>query len=147
MENTTQPRLPANVVDRAVCLIAQQETTPESPGTKTPDGQVSLCASAALAVAGLEIQGDSDRAGALREGIASSDAKDDIRRVFVEQGWSSDLCNHIMIFNNMLSPRERSRGVMEYLRILRSRPDTVSSIDAPPESTGGSARHGPAGRH
>lgn len=131
MENTTQPRLPANVVDRAVRLIARQKTTPESPGSKTSDGQVALCASAALAVAGLEIQGDFDRAGALREGIASSGAKDGIRRIFVEQGWSSELCDHIMILNNRLSPRERSQGVMEYLHILRSHPDTGSSIDAP----------------
>ena len=96
MENATRPHLPADVVDRAVCLIAQQETTPESPGSKIPDGRVTLCAGAALAVAGLEIQGDFDRAEELREGIVSSGSKDGIRRVFVEQGWSSGLCDRIM---------------------------------------------------
>lgn len=128
MENATQPHLPADVVDRAVCLIAQQATTPESPGSKIPDGRVTLCAGAALAVAGLEIQGDFDRAEELREGIASSGSKDGIRRVFVEQGWSSDLCDHVMIFNNRLPPRERTRGVVEYLHTLRSRPNTESSM-------------------
>ena len=128
MENATRPHLPADVVDRAVCLIAQQETTPESPGSKALDGQVTLCAGAALAVAGLETQGDFDRAEELREGIAISGSKDGIRRVFVEQGWSSALCDHIMIFNNRLPPRERTRGVVEYLHTLRSRPDTESRM-------------------
>ena len=128
MEDATQPHLPADVVDRAVCLIAHQETTPESPGSKTPDGRMTLCASAALAVAGLEIRGDFDRVEELREGIAKSDSKDDIRRVFVEQGWSLDLCDHVMIFNDRLSLTERTRGVVEYLHTLRSRPDTESSM-------------------
>ena len=130
MEHTTQPRLPADVVARAARLIAEQETTPESPGSKTPDGRVTLCAGAALAVAGLEIQGDFDRAGELREGIASSNAEDDIRRVFVEQGWSLELCDRIRILNNRFPPRERTRGVVEYLHTLRSRPDPGSGIDA-----------------
>ena len=128
MENATQPHLPADVVDRAVCLIAQQGTTPESPGSKTPDGRVTLCASAALAVAGLEIRGDFDRVEELREGIANPGSKDGIRRVFVEQGWSSELCDRVMIFNNRLPPRERTRGVVEYLHTLRPRPDTKSSM-------------------
>ena len=131
MEDTAHPRLPAAVVDRAVRLVAQQEMTPESPGSKTPDGRVTLCAGAALAVAGLEDQGDFDRAGELREGIASPGAGEGIRRIFVEQGWSSDLCDHIMILNNRLPPRERTRGVVEYLHTLRSRPDTGPNIAAP----------------
>ena len=131
MEDTAHPRLSAAVVDRAVRLIAQQETTPESPGSKTPDGRVTLCAGAAVAVAGLEIQGDFDRAGELREGIASPSAGEGIRRVFVEQGWSADLCDHIRILNDSLSMGERTRGVVEYLHTLRSRPDTGSNIAAP----------------
>lgn len=131
MESTARPRLPADVVDRAVRLIAQQETTPESPGSKMPDGRVTLCAGAAVAVAGLEVQGDFERAGELREGIAGPGAGEGIRRVFVEQGWSSDLCDHIRILNDSLSMKERTRGVVEYLHTLRSRPDTGPSIAAP----------------
>ena len=131
MEDTAHPRLPAAVVDRAVRLIAQQETTPESPGSKTPDGRVTLCAGAAVAVAGLEVQGDFDRAGELREGIANPGAGEGIRRVFVEQGWSADLCDHIRILDDSLSMGERTRGVVEYLHTLRSRPDTGPNIAAP----------------
>ena len=128
MENTTRPCLPADVVNRAIRLIVQQETTPESPGSRTPDGRVTLCAGAALAVAGLEIQGDFHRAGELREGITSSGAEDHIRRVFVEQGWSSELCDRIRILNDTFSMRERTQGVVEYLHALRSRPDPRSGI-------------------
>lgn len=131
MENTMQPRLPTDVVDRAVGLIAQQEITPESPGLKTPDGRVTLCAGAALAVAGLEVRGNLDRAGELREGIDGPGAGDGIRRVFVEQGWSADLCDRIRVLNNRLPPEERTQGVMEYLHTLRSRPGTEPGIDSP----------------
>ena len=131
MEDTAHPRLAAAVVDRAVRLIAQQETTPESPGSKTPDGRVTLCAGAAVAAAGLEVQGDFDRAGELREGIASPGTEEGIRSVFVEQGWSAGLCDHIRILDDSLSMGERTRGVVEYLRPLRSRPGTGPSIAAP----------------
>ena len=131
MENTARPRLPAAVVDRAIHLIARQEITPESFGSKTPDGRVTLCAGAALAVAGLEVQGCLDRAMELREGIAGPGAEDGIRKVFVEQGWSSDLCDHVVLHNNLLPPEERTQGVMEYLHTLRSRPDTGPDIAAP----------------
>ena len=123
MENTTRPRLPAAVVDRAIQLIARQEITPESFGSKMPDGQVTLCAGAAVAIAGLEVQGRLDRAEELREGITDPGAGEAIRRVFVEQGWPSDLCAHVVHLNNLLSPEERTQGVMEYLHTLRSRPD------------------------
>ena len=86
---------------------------------------------AALAVAGLEVQRDFDRAGELRERIDSPGAEDGIRRVFVEQGWSSELCDHIMILNNRLPPGARIQGVMEHLHTLRSRPDTGPDIAAP----------------
>lgn len=131
MSNTTQPRLPSAVVDRAVGLIARQEVTPESPGLKTPDGRVALCAGAALAVAGLEVRGDFDRAGELREGIDGPGAGDGIRRVFVEQGWSADLCDRVMLLNNRLPPEVRTRGVMEHLHTLRSCPDAEPGIDSP----------------
>ena len=128
MENTTRSRLPAAVVNRAIGLIARQEITPESPGSKTPDGRVTLCASAALAVAGLESQGDFDRAGELREGIDGPGAENGIRRVFVELGWSSDLCDRVLHLNNLLPPEERTQGVMEYLHTLRYCPDTGPGI-------------------
>ena len=131
MSKTTQSRLPSAVVDRAVGLIVRQEVTPESPGLKTPDGRVTLCAGAAVAVAGLEARGDFDRAGELREGIDGPGAEDGIRRVFVEQGWSVDLCDRIRVLNNQLSPSERTQGVMEYLHTLRSRPGTEQGIDSP----------------
>ena len=123
MENTIRPRLPAAVVDRAIQLVGRQEFTPESFGSKTPDGRVTLCAAAAVAVAGLELQGCLGRAEELREGITGSSAQDGIRKVFVEQGWSSDLCDHIVIVNLRFRPEERTQGVMEYLHTLRSRPD------------------------
>ena len=131
MENTARARLPDAVVDRAIHLIAQQENTPESFGSKTPDGRVTLCAGAAVAVAGLEVQGCLDRAEELREGIAGPGAEDGIRSVFVEQGWSSDLCDHVVHLNNRLPPEERTRGVMEYLRTLRSCPDAEPGIGLP----------------
>ena len=131
MENTARPRLPAAVVDRAIHLIACQETTPESFGSKTPDGRVTLCAGAAVAVAGLEVRGDFERARELREGIDGPGAEDGIRKVFVEQGWSSDLCDHVVILNNQLSPEERTRGVMEHLHTLRSCPDAEPGIGLP----------------
>ena len=122
MENATRPRLPTAVADRAIHLIGRQEFTPESFGSKTPDGRVTLCAAAAVAVAGLEVDGCFDRAEELREGITGPGTQDSIRKVFVEQGWSSDLCAHVMHLNNLLSPEERTQGVMEYLRTLRTRP-------------------------
>ena len=128
MENTAQPRLPAAVVDRAICLIARQESTPESFGSKMPDGRVTLCAAAAVAVAGLELQGCLDRAEELREGITDPGAQDGIRKVFVEQGWSSDLCDHVVIVNARFSPEDRTQGVMKYLHTLRSRPETGPGI-------------------
>ena len=131
MANTTRSCLPAPVVDRAIRLIARQEITPESPGSKTPDGRVTLCAGAALAVAGLEIRGDFERAGELREGIDGPGAEDGIRRVFVELGWSSDLCDRVLLFNNRLPPEERTQGVMEHLDTLRSRPGAEAGIDLP----------------
>ena len=84
-----------------------------------------------MAIAGLEVQGCLDRAGELREGIDGPGAGDGIRSVFVEQGWSSDLCDHVVVFNNQLPPEERTQGVMEYLRTLRSRPGTEPGIDSP----------------
>ena len=131
MKNTTQSRLPSAVVDRAIRLLARQEVTPESPGSKTPDGRVTLCAGAALAVAGLEVRGDLDRAGELREGIDGPGAEEGIRKVFLEQGWPLDLCDHIMLQNNGFPPEVRTRGVMEYLHTLRSRPGTEPGIDSP----------------
>ena len=128
MENTTRPRLPAAVVDRAIHLIGRQEFTPESFGSTTPDGRVTLCAAAAVAVAGLELHGCLDRAEELREGITGSGAQDGIRKVFVEQGWSSDLCDHIVIVNFRFPPEERTQGVMEYLHTLRYCPDTGPGI-------------------
>ena len=123
MENTTRHRLPAAVVDRAICLIARQEITPESYGSKMPDGRVTLCAGAAVAIAGLEVQGRHDRAEELREGITDPGAGDAIRRVFVEQGWSSELCDRIVIVNALYRPEERTHAVMEYLHTFQSRPD------------------------
>ena len=122
MENTARPRLPAAVVDRAIHLIERQEVTPASFGSKTPDGRVTLCAAAAVAVAGLELQGCHERADELREGITGPGAQDGIRGVFVEQGWSSDLCDHIVIVNARFPPETRTPGVMEYLHTLRIRP-------------------------
>lgn len=130
MENTARPRLPAAVVDRAIHLIAGQEITPESFGSKTPDGRVTLCAGAALAVAGLELQGCFDRAEEIREGITGPGTEDSIRKVFVEQGWSSDLCYSVVIRNNLLPPEARTQGVMEYLHTLRPRPHTGPGVTA-----------------
>ena len=122
MENTARPRLPVAVVDRAIHIVAQQETTPESFGSKTPDGRVTLCGAAAVAVAGLELQGCLDRADELREGITGPGAQDSIRKVFVEHGWSSDLCDRIVIISAKFPPEERTQRVMEYLHTLRTRP-------------------------
>ena len=134
MENTTRPGLPGAVVDRATHLIAWQEITPESFGSKMPDGRVTLCAGAALAVAGLELLGCLDRAEEIREGIADPGAEDSIRKVFVEQGWTLELCDHVVLLNNLLPPEERTQGVMDYFHTLRSRTDTWSGITPPPRS-------------
>ena len=48
----------------------------------------------------------------IREGIAGPGAENGIRRVFVEQGWSSDLCDPVLHLDNRLPPEERTQGVI-----------------------------------
>ena len=120
MQNAAQSGLPVEAIDRAAGLIAQQDATPKSPGVKTADGGVALCAAAALAVAGLEIRGKVDEAETLRERIAESGSVDDVRKVFAEHDWSAETCEAVLIANDRLPPERRTAGVLAHFRALRS---------------------------
>ena len=130
MQDTVQSPLPAEVVDRAVRLIARQGATPTSPGTRTADGGVALCAGAALAVAGLEIRGEAGEAEAFRDRIAESGSTDDIREVFAEQGWPAAECDAAVIMNDRLSSKRRTAGVLAHFRALKSRIEAGSEASA-----------------
>lgn len=98
-----------DVIDLAIRLIREQDSTPESPGALTADGQVTYCAAAALAAAGLQSVNVSNRNKVFSDGIGTSDFADTIREVFVEQGWSLEFCNEVMLLNNSFAPpRARS---------------------------------------
>lgn len=116
MKSTMDTKLSSDVIEQAISLIGQQESTPESPGALTADGQVTYCAAAALAAASLQLRGMSNRFKELSDETRQSDFADSIREVFVEQGWSLSLCNEIMIENDAFVPHERSQRVIDYFR-------------------------------
>lgn len=111
-------RLPTNVVEEAIHLIRIQGPTPNSPGERRSDGGVALCAAAALACAGLKLAGLSERQGRFEEELVSSESADSIRKVFMELGWSIELCDRAVMKNDHLPQSLRREGVMQYLQDL-----------------------------
>ena len=109
-------KLGSDVIEQAIRLIKRQESTPESPGVVTADGQVTYCAAGALAAASLQIRGMPNRFNKLSDEIRTSDFSDMIREVFMEQGWLVDLCNEVMVQNDAFAPHERSQRVIDYFR-------------------------------
>ncbi|MCY4211502.1 MAG: hypothetical protein OXD47_04370 [Gammaproteobacteria bacterium] len=116
MKNTTMNKPSPDVIELAINLIKQQDSTPESPGALTADGQVTYCAAAALAAAGLQSVNVLNENGVFSDGIGTQSFADKIRKVFVEQGWSLDLCNEIMLLNDAFAPHERSRRIIDYFQ-------------------------------
>lgn len=118
MKDSSETRLPADVVERAIRIIQTQGPTPTSPAERGQDGVPTLCAAAALAAAGLEAAGQPDRRHQLEEELVASKSSEPIRGVFKELGWPLGLCNSTLIINDSLPPSERREGVTRYLQKL-----------------------------
>lgn len=116
MRNTIPSEPSPDVIEQAIGILMQQKITPKSPGALTEDGQVTFCAAAALAVAGLQLEGKPDRLNEFCNEIATSESVDSVRNIFVEQGWSVDLCNRVLMLNDKSDPYERTRRVIRCLR-------------------------------
>lgn len=105
----------AEIIDSAKSLISHQGFTPASPGAMKPNGSVAYCAAAALAAAGLEQAGRTDRLVTFNAEIVTTKSSECIRRVFTELGWSEELCSRALILNDSLPLHERTMGVIRYL--------------------------------
>ena len=116
MKNAMITKPNSDVIELAIRLIKKQESTPESPGAMTADGQVTYCAAAALAAAGLQFASMSNRTKVFADVTGTSGFADTIREVFVEQGWSLNLCDEVMLLNDAFAPHERSQRVIDYFQ-------------------------------
>jgi hypothetical protein len=118
MKDSSETRLPADVVERAIQIIETQGPTPVSPAERGQDGVTNLCAAAALAAAGLEVSGRPDRRHELEEELVASKSSEAIRGIFRELGWPMVLCNQTLVMNDSLSQSERREAVTRYLQGL-----------------------------
>ena len=117
-------------IGRAIDLIQDQGPTPLSPGLRTSDGTVRLCAGAALAAAGLEARQKTGELSDLRETISASSDSECIRIIFSDLGWSRELCDSVILTNDTLEESERDSGVVKFLQSLHSDATQLCQLDA-----------------
>lgn len=118
MTNLNGEKLPTRVVEEAMQIIRTQGPTPDSPAERKPDGGIALCAAAALASAGLRLEGSAERRQRFEEELLILKSTDPIREVFKELGWSVEVCNKAVIASDSFARSVRRESVLEYFRRL-----------------------------
>ena len=106
--------MPKEIIEGAISIIRDQIDTPRSPCKKTEDGKTSFCAAAALAIAGLELEGEEKRKQTFISEITDTGSSEPIREVFREFGWPVEACDKSLVVNDALPEKDRTRSVIQF---------------------------------
>ena len=110
MLRTTQ-----SILVRAKSICANQLEMPQSPGTINKQGQISLCAAAAVAAAGLEVQKGFEARREFESKVVKSHSIDVIIDVFDQLGWEREVCEAAIMLNDTTPSAIRRERVISYL--------------------------------
>lgn len=103
------------VMRRAHEIYARQPNAPSSPGDVNDSGDVSFCAAAAIAAAGIEIFENSAERERFATAIAESGSSEEIFTVFRRFGWDTQFCAATVGRNNAFPSHERRGRVLDLL--------------------------------
>lgn len=110
-ESTPDPA----VLMRAMDIYSTQLESPVSPGRADEHGQVSLCAAAAIAAAGVEMcHGAADRRR-FESAVVNSASKDVLFKTFEGLGWDAGVCARTVGFNDACPTDVRRESVLRFL--------------------------------
>ena len=104
---------------RALEVARGQAAVPDSPGRRSEDGAVALCAAACVAHAGLELRYGADRAEAFRADVGTTGSKRLVVDAFERLGLDGDACAYTMAVNDRTAPAGRIDALA---RLLARRP-------------------------
>jgi len=111
----TDPATKNAIIAVALKRMASQLYVPRSPADFDEEGEITLCAAACLAFAGLSVTESPSEARAFERRIADSRDSGLIESAFEQIGWSKSSCNYWMQQNDVTPPDVRKR---EMLRML-----------------------------
>jgi hypothetical protein len=106
------------VIERAKDILSSQPTVPLSPA-RLDRGQLSLCAAAALALAGIENRFGSNAAEAFRRNAASISTRE-LEMEFEKLEWGTAICAELRYCNDAASPESRLGVILSSLEQIIS---------------------------
>ena len=103
------------VMERAKSICENQPEMPQSPGTVDKQGNISLCAAAAIAAARLEIYNGSKERREFELKVAESRSTNVLIDTFEKIGWGREMCKTIILVNDEIPPSMRRERVISYI--------------------------------
>ena len=103
------------VMRRAYEIYAAQSIAPLSPGDMDEAGNVSFCAAAAIAVAGIEMIEGAEARRTFEKSIIESGSTDEVFAAFDRFEWDDQLCAITLERNDAASSCSRRSAVLNLL--------------------------------
>lgn len=100
---------------RAVEIIRAQGYTPMSPCSVDEQGNLHLCAAAAVAAAGLQLYLGEEARLDFEQSLAESHEMAMVEKAFERLGWDKSICNQVLQRNNSFHDAERTSRVAQML--------------------------------
>ena|SRR5688572_14800778 len=107
-----------DVIEAAIDRLRQQPIVPKSPGLRTADGRLCLCAAAALARAGLEMSNRPSRLEDFDQQILLDGNY--LNEVFRALDWSVEFCDRVRADNDQTAETDRRARMVHLLSQLEA---------------------------